>query len=385
MQNIITRQDKDRMIRFIEETDRFTNGERVIEFERAWSRWLEIDHSLFVSSGSTANTLLLSAVKELHGFKNGDKVLVPACTWSTNISPVIQLGFEPIFCDINTYDFSFDTSALEKISKEHQDIKIVFVTHLLGIPADIIRYQEMFPKAVLLEDVCESHGSTINGKKTGTFGEGSTFSFYWGHHMSSVEGGLVCTNNQDLYDIMRSKRSHGFAKELSRDKFEAIKKEYPDIDPSFLFTTDGYNFRNSEIYAVLALSQLEKLDFNNEIRRNNFDYYLSILSKYDCFEVPKKEGNCSFCFPFITKEKSHKDILIDLLKKREIEFRPIVGGNLLRQPFLKGYGDPTCFPNAELLHNNGFYIGNNHFVGQTELSALYRIVEEAYRLFGGKL
>jgi len=159
--------------------------------------------------------LLLDAVKELY-FKNKKKVkvLVPACTWVTNINPVMQLGMEPIFCDINLDNYSFDLDNAAEIAKKHK-IDIVFTTHLLGLPAPTFSLRSIFPKAIMLEDVCESHGvKDIFGHKVGSRSNGSTFSFYFGHHMSTVEGGMVCTNNLALYDLMRMKRSHGMS--LSR-------------------------------------------------------------------------------------------------------------------------------------------------------------------------
>ena len=205
MKDCITAEDKSAMIKFIETAGRFTNGPMVKKFEQEWSDWLGCKYSVYVSSGSTANTLLVAAMKERYGFNEGDKVVVPCMTWVTNISPVMQLGFEPIFCDIDSSTFSFDIDNLKKIAKEHPDIKAVFVSHLFGIAADIDSYKEILPDAVFIEDVCESHGATYKGKKCGTLSLGSTFSFYFGHHMTTVEGGFVCTNDDELYNIMKMK------------------------------------------------------------------------------------------------------------------------------------------------------------------------------------
>ena len=243
MRNNITLGDRFQLAKFVLTSDRFTNGKKVREFESKWSQWLGSKHSLYVSSGSTANLLLLSAVKELYGLKNGDKVLVPSDTWVTNIAPVIQLGFTPIFCDINTDNFSFCEDDLEYISKTHPDIKLIFVTHLIGFPANNNLYKKLFPEALILDDVCESHGCrSSDGSRVGSNSLGSTFSFYFGHHISTVEGGMVCTNNDDLYNLLRLKRSHGLARESER--YDDYVKLYPDISKQFLFVTDGYNFRN---------------------------------------------------------------------------------------------------------------------------------------------
>ena len=244
MKNTISLGDRLKLAKFVLTADRFTAGKEVKNFENQWSEWLGCKESLFVSSGSTANFLLLSAVKELYGLKSGDKVLVPACTWVTNIGPVIQLGFVPVFCDINLKDFSFCEEHLKDIAVKHSDIKLIFVTHLLGYSSKIEQYKDYFPDAQILEDVCESPGClSPSGNKRGSEYLGGTFSFYFGHHMTTIEGGMISTNNEELADLMRVKRSHGLARESK--KFDEYKEKNPEIIPSFLFVTDGYNFRNT--------------------------------------------------------------------------------------------------------------------------------------------
>ena len=377
MKNSITYSDRLKMSWFILTTGRFTNSKKVRDFELEWSKWLGIKRSLFVSSGSTANFLLVAAMIEKHELKKNDKVIVPACTWVTNVSPIIQLGLQPIFCDINTKNYSFDVNHLKELSQKHNDVKMVFVTHLLGLPADIKEYKQIFPEALFIEDVCESHGATIDGKKAGTFSNGSTFSFYFGHHITTIEGGIVSTKDDELYEIMRAKRSHGMARENSPLVFEAHKAKYPDIDPKFLFITDGYNFRNHEICAVLGLSQLKRLDYINEIRKRNNEYYHKILNRYsEYFARPEKKGNCSFCFPFLAKDRRFKEILVKKFEEYEIETRPIISGNLLRQPFLKGYTLEKSNPTVEMVHENGFYIGNNQFIDKKHFQKLGEAIED---------
>jgi len=262
MEETITLKDRLKMAAFLLTSKKLTNGPKVREFEEKWSEWLGVDYSLYVSSGSTANSLLISAVKELYGLKDGDKVLVPATTWMTNVAPVIQNGLQPIFCDINFNNFSFDVEDLKYIATQHPDIRAVFITHLIGLSSDVEQVRSIFPDALVLEDVCESHGvEGPGGIKRGTSSVGSTFSFYFGHHITTIEGGMVCTNDSQLYDLMRVKRSHGMARESEFNYLKYVS-ENPDIDPSFLFVTDGYNFRNHEICAVLGISQLKKLDNN---------------------------------------------------------------------------------------------------------------------------
>jgi len=375
MKNCITEEDKKAMIDFISNTDRFTNGPKVREFEAAWSEWLGCKYSLFVSSGSTANLLLAAAVKEKYNLSKGDKVLLPAMTWVTNVSPMIQLGLEPIFCDVDLDNFGFDLKHLEYLKQKHPDIKLAFVTHLFGISANIDVYKTMLPDTIFIEDVCESHGATYKGRKTGTLSEGSTFSFYFGHHMTTIEGGFVCTDDEELYNLMKMKRSHGMAREALPEKYEQYKSMYPDVHPQFLFVTDGYNLRSMELNAVLGMSQLKGLDSAIERRRDIYEKFLSILEEVGNFHIPNTEGNSSFCLPFICETEEVKKNLERYLQENGVETRPLCSGNLLRQPFLRDYEmDLDWDPNVEHLHKNGFFIGNNHLITDEEISKLQELL-----------
>lgn len=378
MEDAITFSDRMKMAWFVMTNSRLTNGPKVKEFEKQWSEWLGVDYSLYVSSGSTANSLLVAAVKELYNLQDGDKVLVPATTWMTNVAPLIQNNLEPIFCDINLNNFSFDLEEAKYIATQH-DIKAVFVTHLIGLSSDVESITDIFPEAIIMEDVCESHGVTdSNGIKRGTQYAGGTFSFYFGHHMTTVEGGMVCTNDVRLYNLMKIKRSHGMAREALPEMFELYKTQNPNIDPSFLFMTDGYNFRNHEICAVLGLSQLRRLSQNIQIRRENYQYYWNKLKKFDSFYLPQYQfGNSSFSFPLIFKNGQINKLKTSL-KENKIEYRPIISGNLLRHPAFKTYSLCTKkeSANVEILHQNGLYVGNSQFVNKKKINMLFDILEK---------
>jgi CDP-6-deoxy-D-xylo-4-hexulose-3-dehydrase len=379
MQDTITSKDRMKLAKFVLTTKQFTNGPKVKKFEKEWSNWLGAKYSLFVSSGSTANSLLIAAVKEKYGLKDGDKVLLPACTWVTNVGPIIQMGFKPIFCDINIDNFSFDEEQLKYIAETHKDIKMIFVTHLLGFSANNELCQELFPGAIILDDVCESHGCTDpNGIKRGANSTGATFSFYFGHHMTTVEGGMVSTNDKELYDLMRMKRSHGMARESIN--YDSYAQQYSDISKLFLFVTDGYNFRNHEMCAIIGSSQLKRLDKMIEIRRENYKMFREVVNRYPdkVYPVAENSTNSSFCFPIIAKNKDIYKKLIDKFEEHEIEHRPIVSGNLLKQPFLKDYELTTNKKNTSVdqIHNLGVYLGNNHFVGKKQIKLLKKILED---------
>jgi len=382
MENAVSFSDKLKLVKFILSNDKFTNGEKVKELENSWNNWLGSKHSLFVSSGSTANFLLIASIKEKYNLKAGDKVLVPACTWMTNVAPIIQLGLTPVFCDIQFNDFSFDREELQYISNKHKNIKLIFVTHLLGFTSttrDSDLLNSLFPEAIIIDDVCESHGCTsYDGRKIGADSLGATFSTYFGHHLTSVEGGFVSTNDAELYDLMKMKRSHGMARESVNYSYYADL--YKGIDKSFLFITDGYNFRNTEINAVLGLSQLKKLDKSIKIRNENYKNFCNITKTFWHNIMPMNyiESSSNFCFPLICNNEQSKKKLQSKLQKNNIEYRPIVSGNLLRHPFLKGY--TICSKkkhlNVDILHKNGIYLGNNQFVNKTHLNKLEEILDQ---------
>jgi CDP-6-deoxy-D-xylo-4-hexulose-3-dehydrase len=378
MGETITFTDRLKMAHFALTAKKFTFGDKVKEFESEWNNWLGSSYSLYVSSGSTANFLLVAAIKELYNLKNGDKVLLPACTWMTNVAPIMQLGLQPVFCDINLDNFSFDLEDAKAIAKKH-DIKLIFVTHLLGFSADNESLSEIFPKALMIDDVCESHGcKDPAGMKRGSTSLGATFSYYFGHHMSTVEGGMVSTNNRELYDLMKMKRSHGMARESL--SYSDYAKAYPDIDKQFLFVTDGYNFRNHEICAVLGLSQLKRLDTMIDIRNRNHNLFADIIDNNSnlFYNIKNPSTISSFCLPFICKSNDIMLKMKDIFTKHKVEYRPVVAGNLLSQPFLKDYKIETKKErtNADILHRQGVYIGNNHFVTEKDMNFLKDVIKE---------
>ena len=371
MDTAITESDKKSLIDFISSTDRYTCGKKVKEFEDAWSKWLDCKYSLYVTSGSTANLLLMSAVKELYEIPDGSKVLVPACTWVTNVSPVFQLGLEPVFCDVDLERYSFDLDTLPE-----EDIKIVFITHLLGLNSPVEALKKKYPNAIFIEDICESHGvKAPNGMKRGSTSTGSTFSFYYGHHMTTIEGGIISTDNELLYELMKIKRSHGMARLLSPKYYDEAIKKHPNIDPSFLFLTDGFNFRNTELNAVLGLEQLKRLDQNIETRRRNFECFMKHLDP-ERFYVPYNDpGNSSFALPFICKNKEDMPKLKTIFKELGVEYRPVVSGNLLLHPFLKKWKDTVKVPNANIINDNGVYIGNSQFVTEDMIVKVFEAIK----------
>jgi CDP-4-dehydro-6-deoxyglucose reductase, E1 len=380
-ENALTPADLDALVDFIRSNEKFTQGPRIREFEQAYAKWQGCKYSVMVNSGSAANLLLVGAVKELKNWKDGDEVIVPAVTWPTTITPVMQYGLKPVFVDANLTDLSFDYEQLaQKITPRTRGI---FVAHLLGFPANEDKLLALTKDRdiTLLEDSCESQGAKWNGVKVGNHGLAGTFSLYWGHHMTAIEGGLITTSSDELYRLLLLKRSHGLARELPPECHADITAKYPDIDFKFLFLTDGTNFRSTELNAVLGHRQLDRLDDFIRIRNRNFRHYVEICKRYPehLITLEMKEGS-SFAFPFLFKNHEKKAAFQNLIGEAGIESRPLIGGNLLRQPFLRAYYTSGGFPNADFLHTHSFYIGNNQFVTEERM----KVLDDLARNFFGK-
>lgn len=375
-ENVITEGDLGTLVDFINKTKRFTQFTNVRAFETAFATWQGCRYCVYVNSGSSANLILLSAAKEALNWNSGDEVIVPAVTWTTTVTPVMQLGLKPVFVDVNLSDLAVDYQKVRKAITPRT--RAIFVAHLLGFPADIDQLQEIIAgrQIQILEDSCESQGALLNGSKVGNHGLGGTFSFYWGHHMTTVEGGMVCTNDEELYKLLLLKRSHGLARELPEQYHDELKARHPDIDFNFLFLTDGFNVRNTEFNAVLGLEQLRRIDDFIKIRNRN---YAAFLTQCQCYSqhliCVEKTGMSSFVLPFFFRDKMHKTAFQAIIRTAGIESRPLISGNLLRQPFLQRYLDLEAFPNAEFVHENAFYIGNNQFVDDDRLQTLFSLMD----------
>lgn len=375
-ENVITEGDLESLVDFIHKTKRFTQFTNVRAFETAFATWQGCRYCVYVNSGSSANLILVSAAKEAYRWNAGDEVIVPAVTWTTTVTPVMQLGLTPVFVDVNLADLAVDYEKVRQAITPRT--RAIFVAHLLGFPAAIERLREIIAgrMILILEDCCESQGALLNDSKVGNHGLGGTFSFYWGHHMTTVEGGMVCTNDEDIYNLLLLKRSHGLARELPVHYHAALKAEHPDIDFNFLFLTDGFNVRNTEFSAVLGLEQLRRIDAYIAVRNRNYAAFLTQCRRFSQYlMVVEKNGVSSFVLPFFFWDKQHKEAFQDVIRSVGIESRPLISGNLLRQPFLLNYRKRESCPNAEFIHENAFYIGNNQFVDDNRLGTLFELMD----------
>lgn len=364
MNNNITRADLDAVIEYLrQDAPMLTQSGQVQAFEKEWSDWLDIRYSVFVNSGASANLVTMSTLRETCG---PGEVIAPTLTWVSDIAAVVQCGFQPVFVDIDPRTLGMDIDqVLERITP---NTKAVFLTHVLGYNGLNQRLlDELQARHIpLIEDVSESHGATYRGRKLGTFGLMSNFSFYYAHHMSTIEGGMVSTNDRTLYEMVRMFRSHGMVRESTSD---ALKRSYiekhPDLNPDFIFAFPAYNVRSTEISAVIGRSQLRRLDENNRIRVQNLRVFLEHLdpAKYQTdFETA---GSCNYAFTLILKhpDPALAENVMRALRQHGVEFRRGTsgGGNQLRQPYLKrlvGEREFEKYPRVDHVHFYGLYIGN---------------------------
>ena len=384
MSDNISREDLDCLIEFLkqEPIPRLTNGPKVVEFEKKWSEWLGVKHSVFVNSGTAANELTMLALKYM--YPEGGDIIVPPLTWISDINSVLFADFNPVFVDINFKNLSFDLDILEKSITEKT--KAIFVTHVLGINALSDRLLKICEDndILLIEDVCESHGVTYGGTKVGSIGFASNFSFYFAHHMSTIEGGMISTNDDYFYQLCRSLRSHGMTREFTDEKLiEKYKNENEDLSEDFIFIGPAHNFRSTEINAVLGLCQLDRLDANNKIRIDNFQYFVDNLKSDKFYTDFEMDGQCNYAFILIMKEADYelRHLIEKMMDYNGIEFRRGLsgGGNQMRQPYFKDTYRPyhlTSYQNIEHIHNFSWYIGNYPSLEQEKIDNLIRLLNE---------
>lgn len=379
MKNNITREDTEALIKFLEQDNILTQSGNVRAFEEEWSRWLGVKYGVFVNSGASANLLSMAVIKYMYG---PGEIIVPSLTWVSDIASVLHFGFKPVFVDINPRTLGMDEEqVLAKITK---DTKAVFLTHVLGFNALSENLLEELDKRSipLIEDVCESHGATFRGRKLGSYGLMSNFSFYYAHHMSSIEGGMICTDDEGIYRMVRMLRSHGLVREAASDDVKAFYREkYPELNPEFIFAYPAFNVRSTELNAVIARNQLKRLDINNLKRIRNFRLFLDNLdaSKYRTdFDL---EGSVNYAFVLVLKNPNDRlfGLVTKTLEAAGVEYRKGTsgGGNQLRQPYLEGIvpeGEYRKYPETDHIHFYGLYIGNYPELEEEEILGLCELL-----------
>ena len=365
MRNNILREDLDAVIEHLKQDDPIlTNGPNIRAFEKEWSEWLGCKHSVFVNSGASANLLSMALLKIR--FPDGGEVITPPLTWISDVASVLQNGFAPVFVDIDPTTLAMDAGKILAAITERT--RAVFMTHVQGFDGltDALICELKRRNVLLIEDVCESHGATHGGKRLGTFGWISNFSFYYAHHMSTIEGGMICTDDTLTYEQTRMLRSHGMVRELTDLNLRAqYQADNAELNPDFIFAYQAYNVRNTEVGGIMGRSQLRRLDRIVERRTQNFLYFLDSIDAGRYRTDFKIEGSSNYAFNLIMNDADMVFVerLMQKMREAGIEFRrgSAGGGNQLRQPYLKTLVPENYhlqFPETEHVHFFGFYIGN---------------------------
>lgn len=379
MNDNITKDDIEVLIDFLKNNDIYTQNKNVREFERQWSQWLGVKHCVFVNSGSSANYITMAVIAELFG---KGEVIVPTITWESDIASVFLAGHKPVLIDIDKKNLAMiETKILENINA---NTKAVFLTHVLGfngLSENLINELEK-RNILLIEDVCESHGALCGNRKCGSIGYASNFSFYYAHHLSTIEGGMICTNDDTFYEYARMFRSHGMLRETTSDEFkQKYYEKYPKLNPEFIFPVAGFNMRSTELNAVVGLNQLKRLDANNEKRRDNFNLFLDNLRGDKYYTDFDLEGSVNYAFVVLLKEADEEFFarVCEALRQEKVEFRRGTsgGGNQARQPYVMNRLpelDYHKFVNAEFVHQYGMYVGNYPSLEKERIQRLVQVL-----------
>lgn len=358
-------------------SNRFTMGPEVEKFEEEFADYFGSKYAVMVNSGSSANLIAISAIilSDNYDINYGDEVIVPAVSWATTYTVIHQCGLKLRFVDIDLDTFNLNLDNLENAITENT--KAIFAVNLLGNPNDFDRLLKICDdnNLILIEDNCESMGAKYNGKYAGTFGVCGTFSTFYSHHMATMEGGMVLTDDSELKDIMKSIRSHGWTRNLSENSRFNIKKD--KFYEMFNFIFPGYNVRPVEMEAAIGREQLKKLDRFLKERKSNGKYFLEKFSRIPSISLQINQDDSSFFgFPILFKDNLERKNFINLCDKNNIEYRPIVAGNFTKNKVIDYfnytiYGDLT---NSNILHNAGLFIGNHHFDVKENLDEIYNLL-----------
>jgi CDP-6-deoxy-D-xylo-4-hexulose-3-dehydrase len=391
--DIVTAEDKMAMIQFLSDPDvRLTAGPKVKDFERKWSLWLnppgDLPRSLFVHSGSAANLLLFAALIETGYLRAGDRVAMPTISWGTTLSPLTLFGLEAEWINVHPDTLTMDLDELEA-----KNYDFIWVTHLAGMANPMQEIMQIARKkgVQVAEDCCQAYGAYVHGERVGTFGLASTASFYFGHHMTTIEGGMLTINDpssaRDLKMASEAMRAHGLSREISDPaaRFD-LSQEFCEIDDRFLFSHMPFNFRNTELNAVLGLEQLARLDEIVVARARNFHHFTNMLRMWKKFSnrltIPRELPHCrnsSFCLPFVFNTVMERERFTAACETGfKIETRPLAGGPLMLQPAFQelflGVGSEKAYD----LYSRTVYIGNNHLIEDKDWSLIHQAWKDAF-------
>lgn len=372
---------KSKLCKFIKKTNILSMNEQCEMFERNFAKKQKTNYAVFVSNGSSANLLLIQSFINMGYLNLGDKILVSSLTWATNIMPILQLGLVPILVDCNIETLNMDIENIKKAVAREKKIKGLFLTNALGFCSEIDKIAEFCEeyKILFFEDNCESLGSEYKNKLLGNFGIASTFSFFVGHHISTIEGGMVCTNDRKLYEHLKMARAHGWTRNNSQTFSTDLRNKYNIVKfyEKYTFYNLAYNMRPTEINGFLGNEQLKFWDTIVNTRQRNFNLFLkATIENEKVISLKLKSLNkiSNFAFPLIFKNKEDCIEYAERFSKEGIEIRPIIAGDMASQPFFKKYRKYRKSPIAHFIQENGFYIPNNPELTQLEIKKIIRLI-----------
>lgn len=373
-------EEEKQTIREVIESEMYTMGRHVKEFEENFAKYFGMKYAVMVNSGSSANLIAVASLfyKKQNPLKRGDEVIVPCISWATTFHPLQQYGLKLKFVDIDLNTLNYDIEELKKALTKAT--KMIVAVSILGNPCQFDEITKLCEKnnIILFEDNCESMGAKFDGKYTGTFGLVNTFSTFFSHHISTMEGGLVLTNDKEIYNLLKSIRNHGWIRGQDADS-PIFERRADDFFEAYRFILPGYNVRPGEIHGAVGRKQLDKLASFVKIRRENAEYFVKFFGNDERFIIQKEFGESSwFCFTMIINPKLHIDRkkVLQKLKEASIEHRIITGGNFLRHDVIKYYDyEVVSRKNADIAHDYGFFVGNHPYDIRDKIDYLYKTLK----------
>jgi len=377
IQDTIDNKDVDSLINWLSDYPRLTKGPVTIEFEEKFANWIGSDYAVFVNSGSSANLLMVYALKHAGLMKN-NKFCVPSLCWATDLAPVLQFDMEPLLIDCNLENLSVDLEHLEKVFIEESPSALILVS-VLGLSPDMDAITTLCEKydVVLLEDNCESQGTSYKGKRLGNFGLMSSFSTYFGHTMSTIEGGVITTNDKSMYDLLLQLRSHGWDRDLSKDRQDELRSEWgvDDFSALYSFYVPGFNLRSTDLQAFIGMGQLDKVDNSIQKRYENYLYYKEKLASKIWFPKEIEDSfTANFAIPVILESGEAKLSVVRELEANNIACRPLISGSMGSQPFYKKLYGENKLPNCSVIDERGIYVPNHPLLDKSNIDKICEII-----------
>jgi len=376
VKDTIDNEDIEKLVEWLKEGNRLTKGKVTVDFEKKWSEYLGVKYSVYLNSGSSANLAMIYTLIQSGRLKNNN-IIVPAVSWVTTVTPIIQLGLNPILCDCDVDNLGLDINHLKILIKENKP-SVIMLVHVLGIPNQMDKITQLCEEneIILIEDSCEAIGSEYENNKVGTLGNMSSFSFYFGHHMSTIEGGMVSTNDYEFYKILLSIRSHGWDRDLPEDEQNILRKKYDltTFRSLYTFYYPGFNLRSTDLQAFIGVNQLDKIQTIVEKRNKNFLLYNKYLDNNFWKPVPPINSYVSnFAYPIILKNVNE---MSKILFENNVENRPLICGSINEQPFWYEKYGKSHLPNAEKIHFYGMYLPNNPDMTEDEIKYVSSLINE---------